>query len=79
MTPDKKRKYESLKQRWSDLIDKRNALAHVEEGFTSEEGYYICSLKDASIKIMESNLDEERRNLVSLKKDIIDFLNKTYY
>ena len=79
LTPDKKRKYESLKQRWSDLIDKRNALAHVEEGFTSEEGYYICSLKDASIKIMESNLDEERRNLVSLKKDIIDFLNKTYY
>lgn len=75
----KKNKYESLKQRWSDLIDKRNALAHVEEGFTSKEGYYICSLKDASIKIMESNLDEERRNLVSLKKDIIDFLNKTYY
>ena len=79
LTPDKKRKYESLKQRWSDLIDKRNALAHVEEGFTSEEGYYICSLKDSSIKIMESNLDEERRNLVSLKKDIIGFLNKTYY
>ena len=79
LRPDKKRKYESLKQRWSDLIDKRNALAHVEEGFTSEEGYYICSLKDASIKIMESNLDEERRNLVSLKKDIIGFLNKTYY
>lgn len=79
LTPDKKRKYESLKQRWSDLIDKRNALAHVEEGFTSEEGYYICSLKDASLKIMESNLDEERRNLVSLKKDIIEFLNKTYY
>ena len=79
LTPDKKRKYESLKQRWSDLIDKRNALAHVEEGFTSEEGYYICSLKDSSIKIMESNLDEERRNLVSLKKDIIEFLNKTYY
>lgn len=79
LTPDKKRKYESLKQRWSDLIDKRNALAHVEEGFTSEEGYYICSLKDSSIKIMESSLDEERRNLVSLKKDIIGFLNKTYY
>ncbi len=79
LTSDKKRKYESLKQRWSDLIDKRNALAHVEEGFTSEEGYYICSLKDSSIKIMESNLDEERRNLVSLKKDIIEFLNKTYY
>ncbi len=79
LTRDKKNKYESLKQRWSDLIDKRNALAHVEEGFTSKEGYYICSLKDASIKIMESNLDEERRNLVSLKKDIIDFLNKTYY
>lgn len=79
LTLDKKRKYESLKQRWSDLIDKRNALAHVEEGFTSEEGYYICSLKDSSLKIMESSLDEERRNLVSLKKDIIGFLNKTYY
>lgn len=79
LTLDKIRKYESLKQRWSDLIDKRNALAHVEEGFTSEEGYYICSLKDSSLKIMESSLDEERRNLVSLKKDIIGFLNKTYY
>ena len=76
---DKKRKYESLKQRWSKLIEKRNDLAHVEEGFTSEEGYYICSLKDPTIKIMESNLDEERCNLVSLKKEIIDFLNETYY
>lgn len=76
---DKKREYESLKQRWSKLIEKRNDLAHVEEGFTSEEGYYICSLKDPTIKIMESNLDEERRNLVSLKKEIIDFLNETYY
>lgn len=79
LTRDKKREYESLKQRWSKLIEKRNDLAHVEEGFTSEEGYYICSLKDPTIKIMESNLDEERRNLVSLKKEIIDFLNETYY
>lgn len=79
LTRDKKNEYESFKQRWSKLIDKRNDLAHVEEGFTSEEGYYICSLKDPSLKIMESNLDEERRNLVSLKKDIIEFLNKTYY
>lgn len=75
----KKNEYRRLRQRWSELIDKRNALAHVEEGFTSEEGYYICSLKDSTIKIMESNLDEERRNLVSLKKDIIDFLRRTYY
>lgn len=51
----------------------------MEEGFTSEDGYYICSLKDSTIKIMESNLDEERRKLVSLKKDIIEFLNKTHY
>ena len=79
LTRDKKREYESLKQRWSKLIEKRNDLAHVEEGFTTEEGYYICSLKDPTIKIMESNLDEERRNLVSLKKEIIDFLNETYY
>lgn len=79
LSNDKKIKYRSLKQRWSELIDKRNALAHVEEGFTSEDGYYICSLKDSTIKIMESNLDEERRKLVSLKKDIIEFLNKTHY
>ena len=79
LSNDKKNEYRSLKQRWSELIDKRNALAHVEEGFTSEDGYYICSLKDSTIKIMESNLDEERRKLVSLKKDIIEFLNKTYY
>ena len=79
LKPDQKIKYKSLKQRGSDLIDKRNALAHVEEGFTSEEGYYICSLKDSNIKIMESNLDEERRNLVSLKQEIIDFLKKIYY
>lgn len=79
LSNDKKNEYRSLKQRWSELIDKRNALAHVEEGFTSEDGYYICSLKDSTIKIMESNLDEERRKLVSLKKDIIGFLNKTYY
>lgn len=79
LAPGKKREYECLKERWSELIDKRNALAHVEEGFTSEEGYYICSLKDPEIRIMESSLDKERRNLVSLKKDIIEFLNKPYY
>lgn len=79
LSPRNKKDYEKLKSEWSALIDKRNALAHVEEGFTSEEGYYICSLKDPAIKIMESNLDKERCDLVSLKKDIIGFLNKTYY
>ena len=79
ISPRNKKDYEKLKSEWSALIDKRNALAHVEEGFTSEEGYYICSLKDPAIKIMESNLDKERCDLVSLKKDIIGFLNKTYY
>ena len=79
LSNDKKNEYRSLKQRWSELIDKRNALAHVEEGFTEQEGYYICSLKDPEIRIMESSLDKERRELLSLKHRIIEFLRKNYY
>ncbi|MCQ8261223.1 hypothetical protein NF418_06975 [Streptococcus suis] len=75
----KKQEYEKLKEKWSNLIEKRNSLAHVEEGFSDQEGYYIRSLKKQDIVIKESNLDSERRDLLSLKKEIIDFLNKAYY
>ncbi|MGV3144631.1 hypothetical protein HO483_05290 [Streptococcus suis] len=75
----KKQEYESLKDKWSNLIEKRNSLAHVEEGFSDQEGFYIRSLKKPEIVIKESNLDSERRDLLSLKKEIIDFLNKAYY
>lgn len=79
LSPRNKRDYEKLKSDWSALIDKRNSLAHVEEGFTEQEGYYICSLKDPEIRIMESSLDKERRELLSLKKRIIEFLGKNHY
>ncbi|WP_312314336.1 hypothetical protein [Streptococcus parasuis] len=75
----KKQEYERLKDKWSNLIEKRNSLAHVEEGFSDQEGFYIRSLKKPEIVIKESNLDSERRDLLSLKKEIIDFLNKAYY
>lgn len=75
----KKQEYERLKDKWSNLIVKRNSLAHVEEGFSDQEGFYIRSLKEPEIVIKESNLDSERRDLLSLKKEIIDFLNKAYY
>ncbi len=51
----------------------------MEEGFSDQEGFYIRSLKKPEIVIKESNLDSERRDLLSLKKEIIDFLNKAYY
>ena len=79
LSPTNKRDYEKLKSDWSALIDKRNSLAHVEEGFTDQEGYYICSLKDPEIRIMESSLDKERCELLSLKNRIIEFLGKNYY
>lgn len=79
LSPRNKRDYEALKSDWSALIDKRNSLAHVEEGFTEQEGYYICSLKDPEIRIMESSLDKERCELLSLKNRIIEFLGKKYY
>ena len=79
LSPRNKRDYEKLKSDWSALIDKRNSLAHVEEGFTDQEGYYICSLKDPEIRIMESSLDKERCELLSLKNRIIEFLGKNYY
>ncbi|WP_223351172.1 hypothetical protein [Streptococcus anginosus] len=79
LTPANKIKYTKLKSEWSDLIDKRNALAHVEEGFEKGSGYYIQSSKNADLKIQESDLDHERKYLVNLKKEIMDFLNKKYY
>jgi hypothetical protein len=79
LSPRNKRDYDKLKSEWSALIDKRNSLAHVEEGFTEQEGYYICSLKDPEIRIMESSLDKERCELLSLKNRIIEFLGKNYY
>lgn len=79
LSQQNKREYQDLYDEWSLLIDKRNSLAHVEEGFDKQEGYYISSLKDKSIKIKENNLDEERRKLVELKERIVKFLNKSYY
>jgi hypothetical protein len=79
LSPRNKRDYDKLKSEWSALIDKRNSLAHVEEGFSEQEGYFICSLNDPEIRIMESSLDKERCELLSLKNRIIEFLGKTYY
>ncbi|ENI9177171.1 hypothetical protein ABZ286_001480 [Listeria monocytogenes] len=75
-------KYKNLFEKWHALVRKRNMLAHVEELYDPEKGYYIKSkvnIHNEEIIIFENDLDEERKYLVLLKKEIVDFLNKPFY
>lgn len=77
-----KNKYEEIKIKWLSLVNKRNMLAHVEEKYDNERGYFIESQVESEtnpFRIYESSLDEERKSLLSLKEEITVFLNRTYY
>lgn len=77
-----KRKYKAFFEKWYNLVNKRNMLAHVDELYDPEKGYYIKTKsrdKDEEIIIYESDLDEERKLLIQLKEEIIEFLQKKYH
>lgn len=76
-----KSKYRKLRDKWLELADKRNMLAHVKENYDIEKGYYIESnvdYTDKQIKIFESELDSERKMIIELKQKILDYLDKPY-
>ncbi|MBC1444554.1 hypothetical protein IA829_04340 [Listeria seeligeri] len=83
--PNNRKNYKNLFEKWHALVKKRNMLAHVEELYDSKKGYYIKSKvniydeEDEEIVIFENDLDNERKSLVLLKKEITDFLNKSSY
>lgn len=74
------KKYRNLikiRENWLLLIDRRNALAHVTEDYDSERGYYIQSNNENCediFSIYESNLDEERCNLLDVVAMVKDLL-----
>ncbi|WP_057491546.1 hypothetical protein [Streptococcus orisasini] len=68
-------KLKKIKDNWLILVDRRNALAHVIEDYDSNSGYYIKSISEKqgdSFTISESNLDEERCNLL----EVVDMVKK---
>lgn len=80
--PNNQKKYKNFFGKWLKLVDKRNMLAHVDELYDPERGYYIKSKvndPDKEITIFEANLDDERKNLIQLKDEIMEFLNRSYY
>lgn len=80
--PSNQRKYKTFFEKWFKLVDKRNMLAHVDELYDSKKGYYIRSKSgdpENEIIIFESELDDERKSLIELKEEIIEFLNRNYY
>lgn len=79
---NRRKLYKDIKEDWLKMANKRNMLAHVEEKYDKEKGYFIESQVETDeepIRIYESNLDIERKKIVKLKKEIVDFLNRDYY
>ncbi|MCA5014406.1 MULTISPECIES: hypothetical protein [unclassified Enterococcus] len=76
-------KYNDFFENWYRLVDKRNLLAHVDELYNAEKGYYIKSMNNndpnKEVVIFESELDKERKSLIQQKDEIVEFLNKKYY
>lgn len=57
-----------LRRVWLELADKRNMLAHSEEKYDQEKGYYIYSKNNSGeFSIYESDLDSERKLVNSFR------------
>ncbi|HER2873874.1 TPA: response regulator, partial [Streptococcus pyogenes] len=78
---NKKIMRKELENKWLDLADKRNLLAHSEEKFDAEKGYYIYS-KDKCTKkelfIYENDLDKERKYISELVININSLIDSEY-
>lgn len=64
-----------LKNVWLNLADKRNMLAHSEEKYDQEKGYYIYSKNNSGeFSIYESDLDSERKKISKLVPELIKLI-----
>ncbi|MEE1326642.1 MAG: response regulator, partial [Streptococcus sp.] len=60
---------------WLNLADKRNMLAHSEEKYDQEKGYYIYSKNNSGkFSIYESDLDSERKKISKLVPELIKLI-----
>ncbi|MFK4894712.1 response regulator [Lactococcus petauri] len=68
----------SLFNKWYELAEERNALAHVEEQYSAEEGYYLVGTgyNSKPFTLSESNIDNIRKNLIKDTEEIRNFLNE---
>ncbi len=65
-----KKMHENSFSEWEKLIDCRNLLAHVTEGYDTKKGYFIQSKQDDETVIYENSLDDKRSDLRNLKKKL---------
>ncbi|TWT11977.1 response regulator [Streptococcus sp. sy004] len=75
--PSKSKERDQIQEKWLELVDKRNLLAHSEEKFDAERGYYIYSKDkhtDNELVIYEDNLDDERKYISKLVTELVDFV-----
>ena len=64
-----------LRRVWLELADKRNMLAHSEEKYDQEKGYYIYSKNNSGeFSIYESDLDSERKKISKLFPELIKLI-----
>ena len=64
-----------LRRVWLELADKRNMLAHSEEKYDQEKGYYIYSKNNSGeFSIYESDLDSERKKISKLDPELIKLI-----
>lgn len=64
-----------LRRVWLELADKRNMLAHSEEKYDQEKGYYIYSKNNSGeFSIYESDLDSERKKISKLVPELIKLI-----
>lgn len=71
-------KNQKLFDEWFELKDKRNALAHCEESYSAETGFYITgkSYSGQEIVIYENDIFEERKQTIQITQKVIGFLEK---
>lgn len=64
-----------LRRVWLELADKRNMLAHSEEKYDQEKGYYIYSKNNSGeFSSYESDLDSERKKISKLVPELIKLI-----
>ncbi|BDH80629.1 hypothetical protein [Lactococcus lactis] len=75
--PEDRRKKRSMFNNWFRLAEERNALAHVEEQYSSEEGYFLVGTgyDEKPFLLSEKYLDTYRKKLIEDVEEIRTFLN----
>ncbi|WP_270249889.1 hypothetical protein [Lactococcus lactis] len=74
--PEQRKSKKGMFDNWYRLAEERNALAHVEEQYNSDDGYYLIGTgyNEEPFKLSEKYLDTYRKNLVEDVEEIRTFL-----